>query len=411
VSSLAERGQRRAEEYLRRGVDVWVAEGHIGRDQGDALLASLRTPAVAQALVHLGVHFAISIPLRFPLGASARFLYTLTLRLRAEVVGLLHRSRPTDARRLHTPLVMLVGLLPGFGRLAYFFSPALAGERLFILIPSDQVARKLPFRAYERFHLDALFVYWASPDGPDVRLRPLRLGSLVARAGARLTALGPYLPVLAAILAVETVVFLIGAYIYVDSNEESIWWFDERGVVAWIDVVQLVFAGGAGILAYRAFWQRPGWSKWEAAGIFLWGIGGVGLIIFAVDDFISFHESIGDRARDLIGFLPNATNSADDLLVIGYAVVGVATLVVFRMELVAPRDSATFLALAAAASIVMVLTDAFAHARALKAVELPAQTLAATLLMFAFVSRYREVRRHSPAVDADGVPGLTLEQS
>jgi hypothetical protein len=81
------------------------------------------------------------------------------------------------------------------------------------------------------------------------------------------------------------------------------------------------------------------------------------------------------------------------------------------MELVAPRDSATFLALAAAASIVMVLTDAFAHARALKAVELPAQTLAATLLMFAFVSRYREVRRHSPAVDADGVPGLTLEQS
>jgi hypothetical protein len=295
---------------------------------------------------------------------------------------------------------MLVALLPGFGRLGYFFSPALREERLLLFIPLDQVSRKLPFRAYSRLHLDALFVYWGLGDDREhhVRLPALRdLRTL----GSRIAALGPYIRPSATLLLFDSAILLFGAYIYVEQgrpNDPPLWWFREGGLVAMLDVGQLLVGGVFGVAAYLTFWEQPVRpSRSDAAGIFLWGIGGVGLVIFALDDYFTVHERLGDAIFDLFSFVPVITDVPSDMLVLGYTLIGVTVIVMFRMEVLSGRPSATMLQLAAVASVVMVLTDAFGVTYVIRALEYPAQTFACSLLMLAFAVRWLEVRQAGTA--------------
>jgi hypothetical protein len=405
--SVAESGREKVDEFLKSGIEVWEREDRITPQQAEALVQSLNTPEVEHGLMHAGAHFAISIPLRFPFGAAARFLYTLGLRLQAELMGIRHRQRPIESRRTHTLLVMLIALLPGFGRAAYFFSPALASHRMLLVIPFDQLSRKLPGRSYDRFHLDALFLYWAQAPvpsgGADVAAEPFW-----RRLISQLKDLGPYSRWLALTVGVDAALFLVGAKLYFDSDRISTWWFGERSVIASLDVIQLLVAAAAGISAYNLFWRYPRTAtRAEAAGIFLWGIGGIGLVLFAIDDYFTIHENVGDFLYASFTFLPRFANNVDDLLVLTYAAAGVAVLVIFRMELRARRPSTTLLYLAAGTSIVMVLCDAFAKSLTLEALELPAQTLAVTFLMFAFIARYREVKQVVPA-SGDGRSAAVL---
>jgi hypothetical protein len=394
IGALLNRGQAKSEEFLRNGLDTWVVEGRIEETRRAQLIASMNTPEVERALLHVGVHFAISLPLRFPLGASARFLYTLGLRLKAEFAGLMRRGSPRQARRLHTLPVMLFSLLPGFGRLAYFLSPSLNHERLLMVVPLDIVARKLPFKTYPRLHLDSLFTYWAQPGEAGRGFRHFLYGGWFQDLSHRLGELRPYGRFIAAVLLIDMTAFLIGVYLYVDSDEESVWWFDERNVMATLNAGQLVAGGILGLMTYRLFWRRRrGVGGKEAAGIFLWGIGGAGLILFALDDYASVHESLGHHFESAVNALPVAVNMPDDLLVLAYGVIGLSVLFVFRMELFEDRASATLLQLAALASLVMVVTDAFATTRVLKALEFPSQMLANGLLLLAFSVRYLEVTR------------------
>ena len=403
MSNWLKRGQKAAESYISHGVQAWVDEGRLTPQRADALLVTMNTPEVERAIFHLGAHFAISLPLRFPFGALARFFYTLGLRLRAEVAGLLKRRAPRDERRMHTLVVMLVALLPGFGRLAYFFSPALAGEKLLLLIPVDQVSRKLPFSIYRRLHLDALFVFWAS-DEQTGELRDLFRPRSYRRALEALADLRSDLRPASVILGVNVVVFSIGAYLFFESGATSAapGWFGERDVIASLDCLQLLAGGVFGILAYRAFWGVEDGNRRDAAGIFLWGIGGIGLLIFAVDDYFTIHEHLGRWMQDTFEMLPGVTNMPDDLLILGYAVVGVSVLYMFRMELLSTRASSTLLLFAAIAAVLMVTTDAFATTPALKALEFPSQTLATMLLMFAFGRRFIEVRAMMPVAVTAG---------
>jgi hypothetical protein len=404
LSGALEKGQEKVDEFVRRGVGTWVAEGHLTPERGDQLVRSLNTPAVQNGLFHAGVHFAISLPLRFPLGALARFLYTLGLRLGAELSGLARRTPPTEARRTHTALVMLFALLPGFGRLAYFFSPVLASEKLLLFIPLDQVSRKLPFRVYSRLHLNVLFVYWAL-DEERIGLREVLSREVRERLLNGLRAIRPYARPILAVLALDAIALGIGAFLYLDAGrpDQVIWWFREHGAMAHLDAIQLLIAAVAGIAAYRAFWpQAARSSRSESAGIFLWGIGGIGLLILAIDDYFTIHESLGHRVLDFFSFLPVVTHVPSDILIVGYATVGLAMLYVFRMELLSGKASGTLLLLAGLASAVMVLSDGFATTNFFKAFEFPAQVLASSLLMFAFVIRLDEVRQTVPAAAVDG---------
>jgi hypothetical protein len=410
MSGFLASGQEKAEEFLRHSVALWVDEQRITASEAAELLGSLKTAHVAAGAAHLGAHFAISLPLRFPLGALARFSYTLILRLRAELLGLFRRGSARDGRSLHTLPVMLIALLPGFGRLAYFASPALAGERLLLIIPMDQVSRRLPLRVYERFHLSSLFLYWAQPQLGPSGLRRFAPARLLASARAALAQLTPTLTALGAVIALDAAVFGVGTYIYLASDRLDTWWFAERSVLATMDALQLLIAGVAGIAAYRAFWRtrepEAAAGTADAYGMFLWGAGGVGLVLFALEDYFTVHETLGRRFGDLVGLMPIGTNATDDIFILSYAVVAVFVLYIFHTELVAPRASSGLLVAAAVSSVVMVLTDAFARSLALQALELPAQTLAATLLMFAFIARYREVRQ----AEVSSPAGLTGAQ-
>jgi hypothetical protein len=402
LAGLLERGQARSEEFLSNGLDTWVEEGRIDEARRAELMASMNTAEVQRGLFHVGAHFAISIPLRSPFGSIARFFYTLVLRIKAEVAGLLRRASPREARRLHTVPVMMFALLPGFGRLAYFASPSLNQERLLLAVPVDIVARKLPFKAYPRFHLDALFIYWAQPAEHGRGFKHFIYGGWFQDLGHRLNDLRPYGKLIAAVVLIDMTALLIGAYLYVESHEESHWWFDERNVMATLDAGQLLIAGILGMVTYKLFWvRRPQANSKEAAGIFLWGIGGAGLILFAIDDYVSFHEQMGRNFESIVNALPVTVNMPDDLLILAYAVVGTCVLFVFRMELFEDRASATLLQLAALASVVMVITDAFATTRFLQALEYPSQTLANGLLLLAFTVRYLEVTspQHAPVTN------------
>jgi len=404
MSNWIERGQKAAETYVSQGVEVWIVEGRLTRDRADALLVTMNAPEVERAMLHLGAHFAISLPLRFPFGALARFFYTLALRLRAEVAGLVRRRAPRDERRMHTWLVMLVSLLPGFGRLAYFFSSALAGEKLLLLIPVDKVSRKLPFSVYRRLHLDSLFVFWAR-DEETGSLRDLFRPTSYRRAIVAIRGLGSDLRLASIVIGVNVAVFSVGAYLFLESGEA--WetappgWFAERNVIPSLNALQLLAGAAFGIMAYRAFWHVKDGSQRDAAGIFLWGIGGIGLLVFAVDDYFTIHEHLGRWIQDTFEVLPGVTNMPDDLLILGYAVIGVSVLYMFRMELLSARASSTLLLFAAIAAVLMVTTDAFATTPALKALEFPAQTLATMLLMFAFARRFQEVREMMPVAESN----------
>ena len=224
-----------------------------------------------------------------------------------------------------------------------------------------------------------------------------RLGAMVQHRG-----------LIAAVLTIDITMLLIGAYLYIDSGRTSHWWFDERNVMATIDVVELLLAGACGIAAYRLFWRlRLSATPTEAAGIFLWGIGGIGLLLFAVDDYVAFHEGLGPALEGGLTFLPVAVNMPDDILVLGYAVIGVAVLYVFRMEVFSDRPSATLLQVAAVAAVVMVLSDVFARSLALMALEYPAQTLANGFLALAFAVRLREVTAGHRVAAADPAPAGT----
>jgi hypothetical protein len=260
-----------------------------------------------------------------------------------------------------------------------------------MVIPLDRVARKLPFSFYNRFHLDALFVFWAleRDGGPGLaRLSPSRL---LQGLGARAATISNMGWLVAALVSIDAVILGIGGYMYLDSGRESTrWWFDERGVIPSVNVAQLLIAAAAGIATYNLFWKtRLTADRAQAFGIFLWGIGGCGLMVFALEDFFSVHEVLGKRFAEV---MPGISNSPDDIFMLVYAAISLAILYVFHTELVAVRGSSALLLGAALAAIVMVITDAFAHAPGLKAIELPAQSVADSMLLAAFVARYREVK-------------------
>ena len=172
------------------------------------------------------------------------------------------------------------------------------------------------------------------------------------------------------------------------------------------DALQLLTAGIAGIAAYRLFWtvRTSSTPLDEAAGIFFWGIAGVGMLYLAADDYFGLHETMGDAMASRTSMIPMFTNTADDIITVFVGVTGLTVLYMFRNEVFARRASSALLVGGVAAAAVMTLTDVYGHG-VIRPLEFPAQVAASGLLMLAFTRRYFEVRCAAPANgDAHG-PG------
>ncbi|MFQ6019488.1 MAG: hypothetical protein ACE5KW_01905, partial [Dehalococcoidia bacterium] len=393
IRGLKERargGQEMAEGFIHRGIDDWEREGHLTARQTSMLRAALTKPEVASVLVHLGAHMAISVPLRFPVGSIARSLWTLGFRAKLEVRAL-RGHRANGARAVHSLPVALLAAVPGVGTFAYLLAKPLRSNRALAVIALDRMLRKLPFRLYQRMHLSALTTWLARPKSsshrPRGRSRRPRLGEVAAAAGTRLAGLAPDRRLIASVLALNAAV-LIAASAYDFFSGRSLL-LNERGLVPTTDALQLLAAGILGQLAFLRFWQRPRVSdRGEAAGIFFWLFAGWGLTFFAIDDYFSIHERLGDWLAGN-GLLPNLlTNNMDDVIILGYAVAAVAGVYLFRHELLARRPSSALLAVGVVAAALMVGVDLYAVGP-LKPLEFPVQVSAVALLFLAFMIRYR----------------------
>ena len=405
---LTEGAQVKADTFIREGIDEWVAEDHLSDAEAARLRQALRTPEVAEVMTHLGAHFAMSVPLRFPLGSIARAGWTVMMRAKAEWAALRRKQPAGSARQVHTLLVAVAGLMPGFGAGAYLLAKPLRSNRALAVIASDRLLRKLPLRVYARLHLSALTTWFARPAAPKTsgRRRPA-VREVISGARARLADLGHHGRFLGAVLATNIAVVALGGILYVGFDTPII--FVEGGLMNSMDAAELLLAGVFGLLAFATFWRGAARRApaSEAAGIFFWGLSGLALLALAADDFFALHEKAGRLIAESFGTVPLSTNSekfnsVDDLITIAFGLVGLGVLYVFRHELVARRHSSTLLVAAVAAAGLMLATDVYGKGW-VSPLEFPAQVTAVGLLLLAFAMRYREVRAAAgkPVIAAD----------
>ncbi len=146
-------GRERAQAWLAQTVDVWQFEGRVSPAEAAGMRAQMATPEFQAVLPHLGAHLAISIVLRFPFGSIARAGWTmgaLTVATARLLVRRCDRRAWLGALRLHSPAVMLIGAVPGFGGFAYLAARPVRANRLLLRATVDATMQKAPWRLYER---------------------------------------------------------------------------------------------------------------------------------------------------------------------------------------------------------------------------------------------------------------------
>ena len=295
---------------------------------------------------------------------------------------------------------MLLGLVPGFGAGAYLLAKPLRAHPVIPAIILDRLLRKLPAGLYRLMHLLELTTWWARP--PTAGMRGAGRPSLRREIRERFATLEPFRPLIAGVLAVDMLALFVATFLHFGLDVS--WAFSEFGFMNTINVAQLLTAGVLGLLSFRLFWLGPHERAPHSvrSGIFLWGAMGLGLTVFAFDDFFGVHERLGGWIAENANVLPVATNNADDIMTLMYGAIGLGVLAVFRHELFALRASSALLVAGVLAAGVMLATDAFAPGDA-KALEFPAQVGAVGILLLALLVRYLEVRS-SVAANASPSP-------
>ena len=169
IGKLVDGGESIARSFLNSAIDRWEQEGRVDAEHAAEARERLESPEVRSLLKHLGAHFALSLALRFPFGSLSRFGWVLSFRLKARSNfknGTITREQYVEARSVHTIPVMLLGLIPGFGTIAYFASGTVRKSGIARML-TDQFAYKLPFKLYTRLHLARVTApRMASPTGP-----------------------------------------------------------------------------------------------------------------------------------------------------------------------------------------------------------------------------------------------------
>ena len=164
-----------AERFLNNGIERWTNEGRITSSEAVALRSQLSTGEGRDALHHLGAHLVLTAIFRFPFGSPVRFAWTLAfwgvaVSKRFRGSGTADNARSSN---FHSPLVMVLSLIPGFGGVAYLAARPLR-RKLLVRFMLDQVAWKLPFKLYRRLRLGRLLAPAPKTAAPqDVRPAPV----------------------------------------------------------------------------------------------------------------------------------------------------------------------------------------------------------------------------------------------
>jgi undecaprenyl-diphosphatase len=144
-------GNDKAMSWIDAGIGRWESEGRLSDTETVKLREQIAQPDFQQMMPYLGGHILLSIPLRFPFGCIIRPI------LVAGALGwstLLFMRRKIDrvawkrAFGIHSPLVMIVAAIPGFGTVAYLASEPIRRNRLMRRVMADAVLFKLPKGLY-----------------------------------------------------------------------------------------------------------------------------------------------------------------------------------------------------------------------------------------------------------------------
>jgi hypothetical protein len=156
-------------EWFDDAINQWRNEGRISDAKTRGLQAKVRSPQFAAVLPHFAVHLGSSALLRFPLGTIARASYTgfhLTKAWLDCSRGRIDRAERKNRMSIHSPLVLLISAIPGFGAFAYLASGPVRSDHLLLRIGLDAMLMKLPARVYERTRLR-----WLVTDTPQLVAR------------------------------------------------------------------------------------------------------------------------------------------------------------------------------------------------------------------------------------------------
>ena len=149
---------RASENFFNLGIERWESEGRLSPSEAAQLRSQISSGDAQSAVHHMGVHLVLSVAIVIPipgLRSAARFLWTLLFWLKALVARNWSRisRRGVKVPNVHTPLVMVVALVPAIGGVAYLASPPLRKKTLVRLL-LDQAASKMPFKLYTRTRLN-----------------------------------------------------------------------------------------------------------------------------------------------------------------------------------------------------------------------------------------------------------------
>jgi undecaprenyl-diphosphatase len=153
---FAESKRHHADAWMDEAIARWRTEGRISPAEAQQLHASLSDPGVVAMLPHFGVHLAIGVVLRFPIGSITRASYTLlNLLITCGLLMLRRIDRRTWQRRagIHAPWVVVFAAMPGVGTFAYLSSVPVLSHFLLARVAADAIGEHLPFKVYRRIGL------------------------------------------------------------------------------------------------------------------------------------------------------------------------------------------------------------------------------------------------------------------
>jgi hypothetical protein len=170
--------------FLSSAVDRWEREGNIDGKTAKSLRENLGTSEMNVVMKHLGAHMVLSVAIAIPipgLRSLARFGWTLAFRLKGLfglATGRITKEEYRVIKSVHTVPVMVLGLVPAVGAVAYAVSePMLKGPGRMLL---DEASSKLPFKLYRRLGLYRLTAPGRTKTSSTVSFVPRKVESIQA---------------------------------------------------------------------------------------------------------------------------------------------------------------------------------------------------------------------------------------